>query len=178
MDFELSDVEMGMSPFMMMFPEQGSCETRRIQNVSDSSFPKDNYDLIELYCIDPDCDCRRVMINVIAEEQDEHFATISYGFHWNDPNKGPFLDPFNSQSEYAEIFLALFQRLVAADKDYVKRLKQHYKQFKAGLQDPANPMYRPSQNQTMRRSEAKIGSNQPCPCGSGKKYKRCCQNKP
>ena len=22
---------------------------------------------------------------------------------------------------------------------------------------------------------AKIGRNEPCPCGSGKKYKRCCQ---
>ena len=23
----------------------------------------------------------------------------------------------------------------------------------------------------------KIGRNQPCPCGSGKKYKKCCLNK-
>ena len=27
---------------------------------------------------------------------------------------------------------------------------------------------------TYRRTEPKIGRNQPCPCGSGKKYKRCC----
>ena len=26
--------------------------------------------------------------------------------------------------------------------------------------------------------KAKIGRNEPCPCGSGKKYKRCCQGKP
>ncbi len=25
-----------------------------------------------------------------------------------------------------------------------------------------------------RRSAAKVGRNDPCPCGSGKKYKRCC----
>jgi uncharacterized protein len=25
-----------------------------------------------------------------------------------------------------------------------------------------------------RRSTAKIGRNDPCPCGSGKKYKKCC----
>ncbi|MGH9545975.1 MAG: SEC-C metal-binding domain-containing protein [Terriglobales bacterium] len=24
------------------------------------------------------------------------------------------------------------------------------------------------------RSTAKIGRNDPCPCGSGKKYKKCC----
>jgi preprotein translocase subunit SecA len=27
---------------------------------------------------------------------------------------------------------------------------------------------------TVRRSEKKVGRNEPCPCGSGKKYKRCC----
>jgi uncharacterized protein len=24
----------------------------------------------------------------------------------------------------------------------------------------------------------KVGRNDPCPCGSGKKYKKCCLNKP
>ncbi|PLL15652.1 YecA family protein, partial [Klebsiella michiganensis] len=24
------------------------------------------------------------------------------------------------------------------------------------------------------RNEAKVGRNDPCPCGSGKKYKQCC----
>ena len=28
--------------------------------------------------------------------------------------------------------------------------------------------------QPIRRAEAKIGRNEPCPCGSGKKYKQCC----
>lgn len=27
---------------------------------------------------------------------------------------------------------------------------------------------------TIRRKEKKVGRNEPCPCGSGKKYKRCC----
>ena len=26
--------------------------------------------------------------------------------------------------------------------------------------------------------ENKVGRNDPCPCGSGKKYKQCCINKP
>lgn len=28
-----------------------------------------------------------------------------------------------------------------------------------------------------RRRRNKIGVNEPCPCGSGKKYKKCCRNK-
>lgn len=28
--------------------------------------------------------------------------------------------------------------------------------------------------QPQRRAQAKVGRNEPCPCGSGKKYKKCC----
>ena len=34
-----------------------------------------------------------------------------------------------------------------------------------------------AQGTTMRRAVAKIGRNDPCPCGSGKKYKHCCIEK-
>jgi SEC-C motif-containing protein len=29
-------------------------------------------------------------------------------------------------------------------------------------------------NQPLRRETPKVGRNEPCPCGSGKKYKKCC----
>ena len=32
-------------------------------------------------------------------------------------------------------------------------------------------------NQTMIREQPKVGRNDPCPCGSGKKYKKCCGRK-
>lgn len=31
-----------------------------------------------------------------------------------------------------------------------------------------------TQDTTVRRTEPKVGRNDPCPCGSGKKYKKCC----
>jgi preprotein translocase subunit SecA len=31
-----------------------------------------------------------------------------------------------------------------------------------------------SEGSTLRESPTKIGRNSPCPCGSGKKYKKCC----
>ncbi|WP_438265884.1 SEC-C metal-binding domain-containing protein, partial [Blautia wexlerae] len=30
------------------------------------------------------------------------------------------------------------------------------------------------ENGAYRRTNKKIGRNDPCPCGSGKKYKNCC----
>jgi hypothetical protein len=38
---------------------------------------------------------------------------------------------------------------------------------------PAQPKPEP-----IRREHPKIGRNEPCPCGSGLKFKRCCLNKP
>ncbi len=35
------------------------------------------------------------------------------------------------------------------------------------------PVGRPSQPTTVRRTQPKVGRNDPCPCGSGKKYKKC-----
>lgn len=32
----------------------------------------------------------------------------------------------------------------------------------------------PQKVETVRREEPKVGRNDPCPCGSGKKYKKCC----
>lgn len=37
--------------------------------------------------------------------------------------------------------------------------------------DPYDP---PSHSQTYRLPEKRVGRNDPCPCGSGKKFKRCC----
>ena len=31
--------------------------------------------------------------------------------------------------------------------------------------------------QPVRNKETKVGPNDPCPCGSGKKYKKCCMQK-
>jgi preprotein translocase subunit SecA len=32
----------------------------------------------------------------------------------------------------------------------------------------------PVKKKPVKRSEKKVGRNAPCPCGSGKKYKKCC----
>ncbi len=47
--------------------------------------------------------------------------------------------------------------------------EQRYRHFQAVLQTPPRPT-----NIPYRRKERKIGRNDPCPCGSGKKYKKCC----
>ncbi len=42
---------------------------------------------------------------------------------------------------------------------------------------PDSPMNTLTSGTTMRRAVARIGRNERCPCGSGKKYKHCCHDK-
>jgi uncharacterized protein YecA (UPF0149 family) len=38
----------------------------------------------------------------------------------------------------------------------------------------STPVGGPAKPTTVRRGQPKVGRNDPCPCGSGKKYKKCC----
>jgi hypothetical protein len=64
-------------------------------------------------------------------------------------------------SEYPEMKNPMFERR--------RHWKEEYKDF---YKEP-EPVYQ----QTPVKKKNKIGRNEPCPCGSGKKYKRCCLNK-
>ena len=45
--------------------------------------------------------------------------------------------------------------------------------FGARAQQPARVGGDDATPKTVRREEPKVGRNDPCPCGSGKKYKKC-----
>jgi hypothetical protein len=50
---------------------------------------------------------------------------------------------------------------------------ENQEDFTWDTEPPAAPRQRDVVN-PIRRSEPKVGRNDPCPCGSGKKYKKCC----
>ena len=116
------------------------------------------YAFVESYCEDPDCDCRRVILRVIQQEQPEKtLATINYGWdstefytQWMHGDKkaardikGAWLDPLNEQSEYAGEFLKLFRSSFITDPGYVARLAHHYVLFKKDLELHPNPTPEP-----------------------------------
>jgi preprotein translocase subunit SecA len=53
---------------------------------------------------------------------------------------------------------------------------QTLEQFGGSLPDsaPAEVEEEPVMNITFHRETPKVGRNDSCPCGSGKKYKKCC----
>lgn len=49
--------------------------------------------------------------------------------------------------------------------------------MQGGMPEDAEIPEREHKQDTVKRSHPKIGRNDPCPCGSGKKYKNCCMKK-
>lgn len=121
-----------MLPFIELFPEQGQNECKVAHVSKHNELPPGQYAFLELYCTDLQCNCRRVMINVIREPSHKHIATINYGFDRGDKIPGPFLDPINTQSKYSRTLLDMF-KWILQDQFYRARLEKHYLQFKAAL---------------------------------------------
>ena len=66
----------------------------------------------------------------------------------------------------------------AADRMHLAQQHQADRQECTPAPTDAFQMHNSAQPQEPhRRPEPKIGRNEPCPCGSGKKYKQCCLNK-
>jgi len=58
-------------------------------------------------------------------------------------------------------------------KEEAKRQQAREKEFNDSLKDKGNK----GNIIPFKRGESKVGRNDPCPCGSGKKYKKCCLDK-
>jgi len=125
----------------------------------------------------------------VTEKRPDHFlACISFGFDRDDEMAGPFLDPLNPQSRYAEQLFGLVEDVILSDSRYVARLERHYEMVKQAASDPRHPAYRRLQKVLEDDAAAfplprhasrtkRAGRDAPCPCGSGKKYKHCCMQK-
>lgn len=146
--------DIGLVPFGYFFPQQAAIQTRVLITRRHPVLPEDEYALMESYCPEANCNCRRVMLNVLAKRQKAILASISYGFDRDDEFAGPFLDPMNRQSKYAKVLLTVVAE-VLTDPEYVARLRAHYDQVKGMAADPNHP------SQAMLARLAADGSHPP-----------------
>jgi len=66
---------MYLVPFLIVDPELAVKETRVVTLLgADRGVPSGSYGLIEFYCPDPQCDCRRVLLNVAEEKHPGEFV--------------------------------------------------------------------------------------------------------
>ena len=93
----------------------------------------------------------------------------------NDSLKKP--NPIEEMEEDTKVSLeydkeALYKNMVAAGADWLYNLEEWEAIFD---EDTRKALYKEQKkSQTVVHEGPKIGRNDPCPCGSGKKYKKCC----
>ena len=124
--------------------------------------------LDELYCVRTGCNCTRVSMGlwpleeVEAGEVTSEFPVIVLDY------KAGQCEVERSGCEETEFVRRLAATIVTGNyKNWFKkrhtRMQSLYKFYRQ----------RHCESSTVT-SEEKIGRNDPCPCGSGKKYKKCC----
>ena len=65
----------------------------------------------------------------------------------------------------------LYKNMVAAKADWLYELPEWDAIF---TEEEKKALYKEQKESTTIRKGKKVGRNDPCPCGSGKKYKHCC----
>ena len=65
----------------------------------------------------------------------------------------------------------LYKNMVAAKADWLYDLEEWNKIFD---EDKQKELYKEQKSSTTIIKDKKTFPNDPCPCGSGKKYKKCC----
>ena len=95
----------------------------------------------------------------------------------NDSLKEP--NPIEEMDEDTEVNLGfdlelLYKHMVRADADWLYQLDEWDDIFD---EEKRKELYKEQKSSTTIRKDVKVYPNDPCPCGSGKKYKKCCKNK-
>nr|WP_296488240.1 SEC-C metal-binding domain-containing protein [uncultured Acetatifactor sp.] len=85
-------------------------------------------------------------------------------------------NPIEEMEEDTEVNLGfdkalLYKNMVAAEADWLYNLEEWEDIFD---EDTRKALYKEQKSSTTIVKGAKIYPNDPCPCGSGKKYKKCC----
>lgn len=117
-------------------------------------------------------------VKELAEKYDVDIMTMT-GFldGINDSLKNA--NPIEDMEENTMVSLAfdkelLYKNMVAAGADWLYELPEWEEIFD---EDRRKELYREQKSSTTVVKPDKVYPNDPCPCGSGKKYKKCCGRK-
>lgn len=92
----------------------------------------------------------------------------------NDSLKEP--NPIEEMEEDTQVCLGfdkalLYKNMIGAEADWLYNLEAWNDIFD---EDTKKSLYKEQKTSTTIVKETKVYPNDPCPCGSGKKYKKCC----
>lgn len=114
-------------------------------------------------------------VKELAEKYEQEILTM-VGFLDGINDSLKEANPIETMDEDTVVSLAfdkerLYKNMVAAKADWLYNLPQ-WKDIYS--EEELKKFYKEQKESGTIRKEKKIGRNDPCPCGSGKKYKKCC----
>jgi len=123
--------------------------------------------IVDQYCLLPKCPCTDTNLDIISIDKigkkgkELCFAALNYRKkRWKQIDKSSFSISLETvrtaiEEQIPDIYKQMHKRHIKLKAIYANCKKKHYAP-KQELQSP------------------EVGRNDPCPCGSGKKYKKCC----
>ena len=122
----------------------------------------------------PDEEVRGTLKELAAKYGQDVMTMVGFLDGINDSLK--VANPIETMTEDTEVNLVfdkelLYKNMIDAKADWLYGLPQWDAIFD---EDTKKRLYREQKQSGTIRKEKKIGRNDPCPCGSGKKYKKCC----
>ena len=123
---------------------------------------------------DPDTEVKGTVKELAEKYGQDVMTMVGFLDGINDSLKAA--NPIETMTEDTEVSLAfdkekLYKNMVDGKADWRYELRQWEKIFD---EETRNRLYLEQKQSGTIRKPKKIGRNDPCPCGSGKKYKKCC----
>lgn len=123
---------------------------------------------------DPDVEVKGTVKELAEKYGQDVMTMVGFLDGIDDSLKTP--NPIETMTEDTEVSLGfdkekLYKNMVDAKADWLYELPQWDKIFDKETQ---KRLYLEQKRSGTVHREKKIGRNDPCPCGSGKKYKKCC----
>lgn len=131
-------------------------------------------DIYEQLLSDPDTEVRGTVKELAEKYGQDVMTMVGFLDGINESLKDE--NPIEDLSEDTQVNLVfdkalLYKNMVAAKADWLYELPQWKEIFS---EEELKALYKEQRDSGTVRKPKKIGRNDPCPCGSGKKYKKCC----
>jgi hypothetical protein len=137
---------------------------------------KSEYFIDDLYCIDPQCNCEIAHLFFLSPDI-QNKEVINSFIAQLDFKKGFRIDKTTLPEKDA---MRIFTKWLESDPYIIEVLKHRYTEVKyigknlVEKHTKNGKLPIDQKNFILPTRKDKIGRNDPCPCGSGKKYKKCC----
>ena len=134
------------------------------------------------YCVQPDCTCTEAVLSFFSLEERktiengqekfpvDHSVSVVAAVRYDIRGRSMKVEdsPSVSSSTARRLMTALEEGCLDFPEVVAERRRQLRHLYRRSIKGNLKPHSRPAV------ATPKIGRNQPCPCGSGKKFKRCC----